>query len=512
MAINVVYAPDPRLTGQVAFQAGAGQYKQRQDERGDANNRMILGAQLQGRQAQNDYMFRAAGMQMDQAARQQQLAMAREQAIFNANLQAEQAQWEAGMRAQQQERDWQYRLMEGQERLGLARDMGLMDVLFKAEVAGLNNQDGVWGDRRQAMWQEETADQTEKRITGLQAEMAKQQQSLTPEGRAMYGDLSAKLRTIQRQRNTYRPDQYAGLLGQWEQEFEASGVRDHIQAPPTIEDAYSSRVKIDEFGRAHILQPDGKITTVAAPPKSKAAGGPDDPFGAKQPMSAEEFYFNEEPSVYDRDFSKAYKEILAERKKVNPDTGEVSEGSPPNDEEVQQRMRDRFNSRNKFIQSVREKSKSSQVGGVLAGMEAGTAGLMGNTQFQSPQAAPLPPRTELGPNGEPVASPPLKPQPFIPGQDSLSLRDIYKIPEEQMPPYKFAETILSTNFPLAVTYLQQRYNDDVETIMRSGDKDAIAMLALLQKMKPKKPEFGFHDSQDWTPPLVDNPQPWRFGD
>lgn len=108
-------------------------------------------------------------------------------------------------------------------------------------------------------WGNDSAEYLETQVKDITAAMAKQQQKLTPQGRQMYGELAGKLRAIQKMRGQARPADYSNLLGQWLEEFEASGVQDHIEEPPTVEQYMGENAYDLGTGYTMVRQPDGKI-------------------------------------------------------------------------------------------------------------------------------------------------------------------------------------------------------------------------------------------------------------
>lgn len=132
----------------------------------------------------------------------------------------------------------------------------------QARMADAMEQQNVWGT--------ESAQYVEEQVKSIQSAMAKQQRMLTPEGRRLYGDLSGKLRSIQKMRSQMRPGDYSKLLGQWLEEYEASGVQDHIEEPPTPAELYEQSTHIiPGTSSAFVVDPatgKGNIQKIELPP------------------------------------------------------------------------------------------------------------------------------------------------------------------------------------------------------------------------------------------------------
>jgi hypothetical protein len=92
MAINLQYEPAAQTLGTVAYQAGAGQYRERQGERADANEKFMLQTMLQERARQQN-------MQQDDRRQQLAMQMQGQQQAFQQAMGQQQFQQQAMLRS-----------------------------------------------------------------------------------------------------------------------------------------------------------------------------------------------------------------------------------------------------------------------------------------------------------------------------------------------------------------------------------------------------------------------------
>lgn len=253
MGIDVRHEIDPALVGALTYLAGRQQYRQRQNESERAlweqNQKNLLD---QSRQ-------RDAEIARERAIRDrpEQVTGSRpaRRLLFNPFEESQLA--DTALRADAsilQKRDEIYgglinRVLQGQQnREGLAAELYNNQLNRQQE----SNQDLL-------AWGAESAEALEAQIKDVQSMMAKSQDKLTPEGRRKYAELAGKLRAIQKNRGFSPPAEYARHLGQWLEEYQSSGVEDHIIEPPSIEEYVVQNGWDNGKGYTFVRQPDGKI-------------------------------------------------------------------------------------------------------------------------------------------------------------------------------------------------------------------------------------------------------------
>lgn len=255
MPINVQYQPVEAI-GQAALAAGLGQFRQRQQE-------ILLRQQAQ--QQQQDLAY----AQMRQQAVQQanQLQAHRENSYLNAQQDAARLNQNAFFQDRAQQLQY----------LGLERDQQRLQFQDTQADEQRQHQLDFLQAQRDAMWQENAVKDAEDQIGTVSAEISKKSRFLTPEGRQSWMKLSGDLRAIQAQRANLRPQQYSKLLGEWQQEFNRSGIQKHISEPPPVSDQWKQAAVEVAPGYFVAQQPDGKwmdIDTRASGAGKLGAGQP----------------------------------------------------------------------------------------------------------------------------------------------------------------------------------------------------------------------------------------------
>jgi hypothetical protein len=349
MAINILYQPSASALAGVALAGGQGLFKQRQTERSDGINRMLIGAALQDRQQRAGFAMDQARMAAQMQAQQQSQLMDAYTMSLRAAQQQQAFQAEQANRAAEMEAEYAYKGAFSQQQLQQQRELQEMELgqqtaLTKMRYGMENDQ---LNQRQTMAWETGGVEAQEQQIAALQGEMSKNSQNLTPEGRRIYNDLSSKLSAIQRQRTQLRPQQYGQLLGQWQEEFARSGVSNHIQTPPTPEQTWKENSIPLEGGGFAVREPNGKggfVWKELGKPQSKGSGA-----GNRRTSTFEDYY--EDPTDYWKDLGALRKEMHAEavrEAKAKPGAAmkppEVIEGSVPmpTDQEVEAAMRKRF--------------------------------------------------------------------------------------------------------------------------------------------------------------------------
>lgn len=139
MAINIEYAPDANLVGPVAQQAGQGLFQQRQADRQQTQNNMLLQAQLQDRSQRMGFALDTA--RLGQQVQAQNIAQQNDlyRMNFAANLQAQQQQFQQAMAVQQQQNDLAFRQAAGSQQLELQKQLGFAELDQNAQMMTLRN-------------------------------------------------------------------------------------------------------------------------------------------------------------------------------------------------------------------------------------------------------------------------------------------------------------------------------------------------------------------------------------
>jgi hypothetical protein len=215
MPIDVRFLPSAAVIGGAALAGGLGQYAQRQQEMGLRRQAMDQDwAQQQQQLAAHLY-----SQQQSQLANQQSQLFHAQQNVDQWNAEAATRADEFNARRQAAEQDAERNRQWHTEDLASQQD-------FQRQQAQ---------DQRQSIWEAKSQDAVENQIGTQMATYAKQRPYMTPEGQRLLGDLTGKLRAVQKQRLNVRPQQYMELLGQFGEEVARSGLDNHINPPKTIE-------------------------------------------------------------------------------------------------------------------------------------------------------------------------------------------------------------------------------------------------------------------------------------
>lgn len=239
---------------------------------------------------------------------------------------------------------WQAALQERNIIRGHEWDVENRQFDRDARVADIGAANAEWDRRDQIdfgqQWEMGGIDAAEKGMTADLAGLVKAREQMTPEGVNKLGKLMGKWREIQGARASMPPNEYARIVEEFAGEVQASGVHEHIKAPPTPEEQdaeIARRVRPGPGGNSYIIQPDGEIRPVP-PPK---------PVENKTPATFEDRYADYE--TYSKDFDAEAKRILDERKATQTEDGPAPK--PPTRDEVLKSMRERFSG----WQSIRPK-------------------------------------------------------------------------------------------------------------------------------------------------------------
>lgn len=326
MAINVSYQPAAAVIADAAYQGGLGEYRQRQA----AQAIQLAQMGLQDQHFQQDLAAR-------QFAQQQQL-------MANANSQMFNAQRQMALMDAEQE--------DAANKAQWLRENQLADLQMKRgwDVA---DQKAQWDQQAQQQqvqrdwaWNLEGAKQLEANTVKGMANYEAQRSYMSPEGLRLLGDLTGKLRAIQKQRASLRPEQYAGLLGQFQQEVQTANLDSRIEKPKSI----AERIPQESYQEA-VLDPNGEFlgynvwTSTVRNGQStltpKFIPKPKDPASkpeTKAPQSFEHLYANNREE-FQKDFAATQKELLAEAK---ANAGEDGTVQAVTHQDVVKAMRDKF--------------------------------------------------------------------------------------------------------------------------------------------------------------------------
>lgn len=209
MAITVQYQPPMDLLSRAGYVAGAGQFAQRQQ-------------QLALAQQEADANRRLREQQLMLAAQDQ--AFGQQRAMQNDAVRQQQIQAELQNRALAEQNDMV---------LGQQRNQAYLKQLEQTnpELA------------REAVWQRDTAQALDKQVNEQRAAMSKL--PLTPEGKAVASKLTGSLREIQARRHQLRPSQYAELVGKWLDDVHNSSIESYVEPPPTPAQRFSEEVFVE---------------------------------------------------------------------------------------------------------------------------------------------------------------------------------------------------------------------------------------------------------------------------
>ncbi len=327
MPINIDYQPSAASVFDAAYLGGFGEYQTRRAQQA-----------LQAQQmAMQDAHFRqqlAANLYSQQ---QQQLANQNSQ-VFNAERQF--ALQDSAQQNQADQLAWQRENQVADQ--GQHREWQLADQ--KAQWGHADEQQQL---TRDWAWGSQAAGQLEGDVNKQMAAYANQKQYMSEEGKRLLGDLTGKLRAIQKVRSSVRPQQYGELLGKYNEDLQRAGLDAHIQKPQTIAERLPSETHYEP-----VYSPDGEfmghnvwsgvvrngqstLTNKFIPKKDDAAQQAK--IDSAQPHSFEHLYSNRE--TFNKDFTATQKELLAEAK---ASAAEGTEPSPITHQDVLKAMKEKY--------------------------------------------------------------------------------------------------------------------------------------------------------------------------
>lgn len=485
MAINISYQPAAALVGPVAQRAGEGLFQQRQQDRQQAVNEALLRAKLADRQQQIGFAMDQARLAASLQAQQQQQVMDAQRAQWAMGLQLQEQQYNQALRQQQMRdnlayqqsrdaQDYQSQQVRLAAQLGMQQQQNTAELQMKQQQYDLLNQQQ--SQQQDMLWQRDGVESQEKQINQLQASLAKQQQNLTPEGQRLYTDLNNKLRAIQRQRASLRPQQYGQLLSQWQQEYDQSGLENHIQEPPTIDQSWKENsIQLDDGSYAvRETNAQGGFQWKQFTPKTEGKAG--------RGMTFNDHYA--EPEKYWSEVNKIKKELYEDRQR-EAKAAALKSGSAdpeaaaanvriPTDDEARRLLRDRYN------------AHQEEIGGPI---NLGNLGL-------PPQPAPM--YGGFG-NSDPQAIG--KPHPLADNNGFTDLHSQMRFTDDP-PPEEFASRMLKMNPVMVHQYLRQKYptERDVKALIQANSNpyDAALILFLKPDLAPSEPVYANDPQYNWS--------------
>lgn len=477
MTIKIQHQPNANVVAPVAYQAGQGMFQQKQAARVDDRNRLQLQADMQ-QQAQQ------ANIAMDMARMEAQ-RQAQERSLF-ANLWFDNNRNQQQLQQQAAERDF--------TREKMVNDYAFRDDASAQAFERQKQLEKMQFDERQSMqdsaWQQGSVGVTEKQVQSITAEMAKQQQNLTPEGQRLYGDLAGKLRAVEQQRAQVRPAQYNALLSQWQAEFEQSGVRNHIQEPPTVEESWSQNAYPLPNGAFAIREQDAKGGY-----QWKEIGGPTGSSkGSTTPSRAttfEERYAD--PDVFWKDYKATEADVIERQAREEyakikgfdkPSFAEFKNAIPvPTREQVQGEMRSRFDTHRAIVNPP-----PIDLSGDVAAYIAANGGNGMPTAAQTPQFIASGIAGGFGGTAAGSVAPPPQAIPASEVPPNVPLRKLIPVPINAGSDM-YADIVLQTQPAVVHQYLRGKYQSReqvLEAIRTGSDPDDIAILRRLDPSLPSK--------------------------
>ena len=93
---------------------------------------------------------------------------------------------------------------------------------------------------RQTTWATGSVENQEAEISRRVKDFTRNRGQYDDVGQQIYNDLTQRLNAIRRQRSNVSPGQYSGLLGQWIDDYNNSGLEDHRQRPELWESSAAS--------------------------------------------------------------------------------------------------------------------------------------------------------------------------------------------------------------------------------------------------------------------------------
>lgn len=309
MPIRIEYNPVAAIAD-AGITAGLGQYRQRQQ---------AMALQQRQLEQQNEQFQQGLAARIWQ---QQQDAIAQQNSqMFQAAKQAQILGWERGNQVADQGVRREQQVADNQQRRGF-------------EVEDIKNQERVADERQQAAldWNWGTSN-----VTAMEADTNKtmagyenQRQYMNDEGKRLLGDLTGKLRAIQKQRPALRPAQYGELLGQFREDVQRAGLEARIQRPQTIAERIPAETHreevLDENGEfmgwnvwSGVVRNGQSTLTSKFIPKAKENTTADAKLDSMKPDSFEGLYANRE--TFNADFTATQKELIASSKAASEKGG-----------------------------------------------------------------------------------------------------------------------------------------------------------------------------------------------
>ena len=263
----------------------------------------------------------------------------------------------------------------------MRNDRAMMEERVKADKELLNErnrlqQEGIEA-QDQRNWVMQNTRNLEGQVSSIRGTMGGQQ--YTPEGQVIYGDLMGKLRAIEAQRDTIRPQEYNELLNKWLDDADRSGLDQYVVKPPTIDETMTGNFKDLETGYGVFLQPDGKMDVREIDPSKVAAakGG-----GGVASMSAADYFADD--GKYESAKKRATQSLMdqyAAKNRDNPDAAEPVFSA----EQVHEQMLKDFNEHQKFLQGLGGNQETAQQQTPQLGNDTVSSNPMPKDQQQLPQ-------------------------------------------------------------------------------------------------------------------------------
>jgi hypothetical protein len=441
MAINIQYQPEANLLGTVANQAGQGMFQQRQADRAQTQNNMLLQATLAERQQR-------MGFAMDQARlgaqlQAQQIAQRNDLARMNyaANLQAQQQMFQQQLAVQNQQNDLAFRQAAGANQLELQRQMGFAEL-----------------DQNKQMLQLRNSNQASQAWNQLQAERNNIQQAYS-EGWLNDDQYAAAQNNFAMKLQGFNPSQYP-LDGPYPPNQGLGDIWDETRSFPGVGDLTLKYTR-DRSGQP-VLTDDSQwyLDNIVAPQAQQQMGIGKGATGKAQGGQTPE-------GVSITDYTKLWESTYKAMSQTDPETGMQT---PPDLDAVEQQIERIYDAYQRRGGQQMPMQGGGQGETFTGGIPDG--GMPMPQQQAAPQQSPMPQQPQQQGVG------------YV-DRGNQSLRDIYGIPPQQMPANQFAKFVVGQDQQLAKVYMRENFPGGPQQVYQLGSPDDIALLEALLSLKAR---------------------------